>query len=366
MEERACPPAALAEALGKISDAQRSHHFLMGVMMKRFSFISAFLLFITANFSCWGAQYPQYQWPVHTSFSIINTISTLQFYGPMPGFHHGVDLKAPAGTPVYAPVGGIVGMGYYYPRVKVPYTFGVFIEGDDGYRWEFHHVDPQSVPKEIVALAKIHGHVAPGTLLARIYDAPKLYPEILAHLHVNVIDRKGFYQNPLNFFPPLTSHHKPRIRGVYVVGQNNNVVAGWNPGMKSPVFLKPGRYKLVLDISDVLGDATEGDSLRRLSVSINGRRIGDDDFSEHLPEKSFLEGVKKVYETNPIVFPDGKTITNQTIPTRPRRFLYQFDWDVIKNQGVQNKEIHLQIYAQDFAKNAIRKKLAITILKGKP
>ena len=68
---------------------------------------------------CQAAQYP---WPLYTSISIANTISTLQFYGPMAWFHHGLDLKAPAGTPVYAPTGGIVAVGYDDPRVKIPYT----------------------------------------------------------------------------------------------------------------------------------------------------------------------------------------------------------------------------------------------------
>ena len=44
--------------------------------------------------------------------SIINTLSTLQFYGPQPGFHHGLDLQAPAGTAVYAPVTGAGSNGF--------------------------------------------------------------------------------------------------------------------------------------------------------------------------------------------------------------------------------------------------------------
>jgi hypothetical protein len=70
---------------------------------------------------------------------------------------------------VYAPVGGLVGMGYYYPRAKVPYTYGVFIDGDDGFRWEFHHIDRGTIPEEIADLAKRRGRIEPGTLLARIY-----------------------------------------------------------------------------------------------------------------------------------------------------------------------------------------------------
>lgn len=171
--------------------------------MKKVSWIFVFsLVFMLSDPPCQAAHYP---WPVHTPLSIANTMSTLQFYGPMAGFHHGLDLKAPAGTPVYAPTGGRVEVGYYYPRVKVPCTYGVSIVGDDGYRWEFHHIDPGTVPKGIVDLAKRHGHVASGAMLGRIYDASEMHAGIFPHVHVNVIDRNGFYQNPLISFPPLTA-----------------------------------------------------------------------------------------------------------------------------------------------------------------
>lgn len=312
---------------------------------------------------CQAAQYP---WPVHTSISIVNTISTLQFYGPMAGFHHGLDLKSPAGTPVYAPIGGIVDVGYYYPRVKVPYTYGVSIEGDNGYRWEFHHIDPRTVPQEIINLAKRHGHVASGAMLGRIYDASEMNAGIFPHVHVNVIDQKGFYQNPLNLFPPFKSKNKPIIRAIYFVNSNYHIVAKWEPGIVNPMILTPGKYVMVLDISDVLGHVVAGDSLRYLSVLANGKVLGIDDFSKHLPKKSFLEGVSNVYMIKPIVFSDGKTVANQTDPTRLRRFLYRFNLDLTRNLPEREKELKLKIFAQDFAKNSIQKILDLKIKPPQP
>lgn len=307
------------------------------------------------------AQASHYNWPVHSSFTILDTISTLQLYGPTPGFHHGLDIHAPAGTPVYAPVGGIVGMGYYYPRAKVPYTYEVFIVGDDGYRWEFHHIDQKTIPEEIVALAKRHGHVKRGTLLAQIYDAPKFDPSIPPHVHVNVIDRNGMYQNPLKFFPPLADKTAPRVQGIYLVDKKNHVVAEKTPGIKIPTFLPPGKYELVMDILDIIDGAPMGDSIARLSVSANGTSIGNLDFFDHLPKKSFLKGVRDVYKIEPIVLPDGETITNQVDLSEPRRFLYRFDLNTAKIPMKTDGIIKMHILAQDFAENSTQYTLALRV-----
>jgi murein DD-endopeptidase MepM/ murein hydrolase activator NlpD len=42
----------------------------------------------------------------------MNTVAALQMYGSQPGFHHGLDLQAPAGTKIYAPVSGVVATRY--------------------------------------------------------------------------------------------------------------------------------------------------------------------------------------------------------------------------------------------------------------
>ena len=62
----------------------------------------------------------------------------------MAGFRHGLDLKAPAGTPVYAPIGGRVEVGDDYPRVHAPSPSGVSLVGDDGYRSDLTRIPPGS------------------------------------------------------------------------------------------------------------------------------------------------------------------------------------------------------------------------------
>ncbi len=302
-----------------------------------------------------------YNWPVHDPFTIMDTVSTLQFYGPTPGFHHGIDMRAPAGTAVYAPVAGVVGMGYYYPRAQVPYTYEVFIDGDDGFRWEFHHIDQATIPKEIAELATQHGRVERGILLARIYDAPKFDPNIPAHVHVDVIDRDGIYQNPLKFFPPVSDKTAPQIQGIYLVDVNNHVVAGDAPGSALPTSLAPGNYDLVVDIIDIIDGAPMGDSVSRLSASANGASIGSLDFRDRLPNKSYLQGVKEVYKIEPIVLPDGKKLTNQIDLSGPRKFLYRFDLDTSKVPVGVDRVIRIEIMAQDFAENSTRNALELRV-----
>ncbi len=245
-------------------------------------------------------------------------------------------------------------MGYYYPRAKVPYTYEVFIDGDDGFRWEFHHIDQATIPKDIAELATRHGRVERGVLLARIYDAPKFDPSIPPHVHVDVIDRDGIYQNPLKFFPPVSDKSAPKIQAIYLVDMNNHVVAGNAPGSGLPTLLAPGNYELVLDIIDIIDGAPMGDSVARLSVSANGTAIGNWDFLDRLPKKSYLEGVKDVYKIEPIVLPDGQTLTNQVDLSSPRKFLYRFDLDTSKVPVGTDRLIRIEIMAQDFAQNSTR------------
>lgn len=146
---------------------------------------------------------------------------------------------------------------------------------------------------------------------------------------------------------------------------NHRIVARWDPGTVKPLILSPGHYVPVLDISDVLGDVVAGDSLRYLSVMANGKVLGVDDFSRHLPQKSFLKGAEVVYMIKPLAFPDGKTVTNQTDPSQPRRFLYRFDLDLTRIPPGPEKNLTLKIFAQDFAKHSLRKSLELKIARGR-
>lgn len=262
-------------------------------------------------------------WPLREPFSVMNTVSTLQFYGPKPGFHHGADLRTRAGAKVYAPVEGKVGMGYYYPPRQTPYTYMVFIEAVDGFRWEFHHVDQNSISPELRALAARGGSVKAGTYLAEVYDAPLTDPRIAPHVHVDVIDHAGVHHNPLKFFPRLADDQAPVINNLYILDK-----------------------EVVADVIDFLPGSPMGDSVKRLELRAGETIIKTIDF-DRLPHKDYLQGVSDVYKIEPIRLPDGSTLTNQVDHDRPRKFLYRFPFDA----STVRRPITLTLEVVDFYGN---------------
>lgn len=289
-----------------------------------------------------------YPWPVRENFAIMNTVSTLQFYGPAAGFHHGADMRAPAGTKVYAPVGGKIGHGYYYPPRKTPYTYMVSIDGDDGYRWEFHHIAQNTIPQALIELAAAGGRVEQGTFLAEIYDASIV--DIPPHVHVDVIDGGGVHLNPLQFFALLADDVPPRINGIYLVDGANKAVAG----VGVPVIGAPavsGSYELVVDVTDVIPPSSVGDSIYALDVTVDGASIGAVRF-DHLPRANYLEGVLDIYRLEPFTLPDGSTVSNQIEIDKPRNFLFRFPFTSSAKRG--GSKLIFEAMATDFAGNSSR------------
>jgi hypothetical protein len=287
----------------------------------------------------------RHPWPLKVPFTVMDTLSTLEDYGGTPGFHHGLDLQAPAHTPVFAPVGGKVALDYYYPRYKSPYTFRVSIEAADGLRWELHHVDPATVPADV-------GTIAQGTLVARITDASSV--GLPSHVHVEVIDASGVRQNPLRFLPPLDDHVAPRILGLYVVGKDGRAVAQQAGGeLRGSVPL--GRsYDLVVDVVDDIPPGTWGDALYGFDATLNGRTLGSVRF-DALPDADYLKGVTDVYRVKPFTDLDGKTVDNQLDLKRPRHFLFHVPFAAPTAPAA----LAFEVRALDYAHNETRLSIAV-------
>jgi len=286
-------------------------------------------------------------WPLRDPFLVMNTISTLQDYYGKPGFHHGLDLQAPAGTAVYAPVSGKVSLGFYYPRYQSPYTYRVVIEDADGMRWEFHHVDPATVPSAVQSLAAEGATVAAGDLLARIYDASTV--GLPPHVHVDVINGQGVYQDPLRFLPPLSDNEPPRIFGFYLVDEQNRAVAGHAAGHTVEPVEAGRRYDLVADVVDMIPPATWGDSLYGLDVELDGKLLSSVRFDQ-LPDKDYLKGAAEVYRTEPFTGFDGQTVANQIELSSPRHFLFHASFTA-PITAPSSGMLRFDVRAIDFARN---------------
>jgi hypothetical protein len=291
-------------------------------------------------------------WPLKVPFTVMDTLSTLQDYGGTPGFHHGLDLQAPAGTPVYAPVAGKVTLDYYYPRARSPYTFRVSIEAADGLRWEFHHVDPATVPAAVEAAAARAGVVAAGALVARITDASSV--GLPSHVHVEVIDRAGVRQDPLRWFPPLADTIAPRILGVYVVGGDGRAVAQLTGGAVRGALPVGRTEEIVVDAVDMIPPGTWGDALYGLDVAVNGETIRSVRF-DALPDADYLKGVADVYRIEPFVDVDGKNVANQIDLKAPRHFLFRVPFLVPAAPGA----VRIDVRALDYARNETRLLVAL-------
>lgn len=284
-------------------------------------------------------------WPIDAqSFRVMNTLSTLQFYGPTPGFHHGLDLMAPAGTPVVSPIAGRVSTGYYYER-KSPYTYEVAVEANDGHRWEFHHLEPSTVPAALEEKAAGGGQVEAGELIGLIYDASPM--GIPPHVHVNVISPEGYYQNPLRFLPSLPDEEPPVIRGIYLEAVGEQTLC-----QNLDASLPAGRYRLVLDAYDLLPPSNLEQSLYSLNVFVSDGENREFKFDQ-LPHKNFLKGADEIYHLSPVRCGREETFQNQVGARAARRFLYTVP------MNLQDRGNRLHIEAADFAGNVTTIQLPI-------
>src|SRR6185312_1912041 len=130
-------------------------------------------------------------WPVRfqdAEHTLGNVMNQYQPFGD-PYYHGGDDLRVDAGAGVSAPVAGRLEAGAYsyaaradgslekywkpWPQTGDPTYFEVAVISDDGLRFEFHHVDRDSLPAAIVAkLDAGGGRVEKGELLGRAVEFP--------------------------------------------------------------------------------------------------------------------------------------------------------------------------------------------------
>lgn len=174
-------------------------------------------------------------WPFKLQ-SIGHTSASYQNYGSDPYFHHGLDIRGDAGTAVLASRGGkVINIENYRPS---PAYWEVAILDDEGFIWQYHHVDHDSIPKNVLDAYSNGSRIEAGTKLGEIfYWSVVTYGERYHHVHLNILGAGKKFQNPFLFLEPLADHAVPQILDVGLL-QNNRRVSGNQVSGSYGIFAK--------------------------------------------------------------------------------------------------------------------------------
>lgn len=151
-----------------------------------------------------------YDWPLEFS-RMGHTLPSYQRYGNLNDayFHHGIDMVTPNyGVPVYTRSGGQVvnvenyGSGLLYWEVA--------ILDPEGYVWQYHHVDKDTIPQNIWAAFQAYqanpatgGFVPANTYIGGVVNwTVWAIDQYFHHIHLNVLAAGDIYINPLEFHKP--------------------------------------------------------------------------------------------------------------------------------------------------------------------
>jgi len=187
-------------------------------------------------------------------------------------FHAGLDLIADHGTPVQATVSGFIEAGYYsyedrphghYYLNKTfiplretlssnhgkdihPFRFEVAIIDNDGFRHEYHHIDPSSLSVELRGKILRRGRVQKGETIGNVMGISEIEPgRTYDHIHYNVVSPSGIHLNPMLFTPAVPDQSPPTIQNVYY-SLNKKCQTGIGDLFGSTQELVPGGTDLIL------------------------------------------------------------------------------------------------------------------------
>lgn len=165
-------------------------------------------------------------------------------------FHGGCDLVVNGDDTVFSPVSGRVEAGYYnyrYPEhghpEKIWHSLGspqaessdfrkfmtgyfeVAIIDDNGFRFELHHIDRDSVSAELFRRVKTGEKILAGTPIGKVYDlGMKTNGQNYKHIHYNIISPEGLRVNCEWVSESLNDTISPSILAVYALYEDGKSV----------------------------------------------------------------------------------------------------------------------------------------------
>jgi subtilisin-like proprotein convertase family protein len=152
-----------------------------------------------------------YDWPFEWD-QMGHLLSSYQGYGSLDSayFHHGIDMVSnQPNVPVYTRSGGQVVNVENYNTPPALY-WEVAILDPEGYVWQYHHVDRESIPQSIFdawnayrANPATGGFVEANTFIGNVVNWPvETFGYFFHHIHLNILAAGDIYLNPLEFHNP--------------------------------------------------------------------------------------------------------------------------------------------------------------------
>jgi len=228
-----------------------------------------------------------YAWP----FTVVQMGHTIQSYqnynyGTSDAyFHHGVDMIAPNGTNVYTRSGGqVVNVENYRPGNELYWE--VAILDAEGYVWQYHHIDANTIPQEIMdKFAEWQANpITGGFVPANTYIGDIVYWPVVSfgyrfnHIHLNILAAGDVYLNTMEFHTLLNDTRAPEIQAIGLLNGDTivsgNTVSGsyglyvqardlflstvyYLPPYKTELSIDGGEWTTVWEFHDLPGGASD-------------------------------------------------------------------------------------------------------------
>lgn len=162
--------------------------------------------------------------------SIGNSMAEFQSYGDDgPYFHGGCDLRVARAANVRAPLAGRIEAGHYgysnrldgsmekfwepWPKPGSRVYFEIAVITDEGFRFEFHHMDEKRMSAEVLAILREGkgGRVDAGALLGSTIPWGD---GVYHHTHYNIVSPSGVRFNPEHYSYAIPDTTRPVVTAV--------------------------------------------------------------------------------------------------------------------------------------------------------
>jgi len=183
-----------------------------------------------------------YPWPVKLKCIGNSSGSYQRYWGSSPYFHMGLDMRADAGSEVVASAGGkILGITNYEPGIDAYWE--IAIQDEEGFIWQYHHIDHDSIPASIFEAWHSGTPIAAGVKLGEVFYWDDISEgEHYHHIHVNIAGKDQVWISPFQLLSPLEDHSAPEFVEVFLT-QNGQSVEGNDVS---------GKYSIAAHVRDLV------------------------------------------------------------------------------------------------------------------